>query len=195
MIKQREIRTVSAEMRIMDADGAPVKIMGHAALFDTLSEDLGGFREKIKRSAFTQAILTDDVRALFNHDPNMVLGRNRAGTLHLTEDERGLAFVIDPPDTSFARDLVISLRRGDVSQMSFGFQTVTDTWDMMDGETIRTLIEVRLFDVSPVTYPAYPQTEAALRSLEEFRNLSAANAQTDKGYLARMKMLTLQASV
>lgn len=195
MIKQREIRTVSAEMRIMDADGAPVKIMGHAALFDTLSEDLGGFREKIKRSAFTQAILTDDVRALFNHDPNMVLGRNRAGTLHLTEDERGLAFVIDPPDTSFARDLVISLRRGDVSQMSFGFQTVTDTWDMMDGETIRTLIEVRLFDVSPVTYPAYPQTEAALRSLEEFRNLSAANAQIDKGDLARMKMLTLQASV
>ncbi|MCK9994065.1 MAG: uncharacterized protein Dbin4_02585 [Alphaproteobacteria bacterium] len=188
---ERRTSTLDLELRAAGDDAPPV-IFGYAAVFNQLSEDLGGFRERIAPGAFTKA-LGDDVRALFNHDPNIVLGRTRAKTLRISEDQKGLAIEIDPPDTPAAASLIESLRRGDISQMSFGFQTVEDQWDLIDGAMIRTLLDVRLFDVSPVTYPAYPQTEAALRSLDEFRKHS--EPAKDMGDLARMKMLTMQASV
>ena len=110
-----ERRTViTPDLRII-AEATP-RIAGHAALFDSVSEDLGGFRERIRPGAFGASLAADDVRALFNHDPNVILGRNRAGTLRLTEDERGLGIEIDPPDTQVARDLMVSIARGDVSQ-------------------------------------------------------------------------------
>jgi uncharacterized protein len=146
------------------------KISGHAAVFD-VEGDGGWFREKIAPGAFTDSVQTDDVRALWNHDANFVLGRNRAGTLKLHEDERGLAIEIDPPDTQFARDLLVSIERGDVSQMSFGFQTVRDSWvRSTDGNNldVRTLEKVKLFDVSPVTFPFYPETDVAVRSHEQW---------------------------
>jgi hypothetical protein len=150
-------------------EGEKPKIRGHAAVFKELSEDLGGFRERIKPGAFAKAISKDDVRALFNHDPNYVLGRAKAGTLVLAEDDKGLAIEIDPPDTQWARDLMTSIGRKDISQMSFGFRVVKDEWidkDLWDPKkTIRTLIEVNLFDVSPVTFPAYPQTDVKVRSV------------------------------
>jgi HK97 family phage prohead protease len=141
-------------------------IEGHAAVFDALSEDLGGFREKIARGAFAESIGRDDVRALWNHDPNYVLGRSTAGTLRMTEDARGLLVQISPPDTTWARDLMKSIERGDVSQMSFAFQTEQDAWSKVAGAWERTLLSVRVFDVSPVTYPAYPQTDVGLRGRE-----------------------------
>lgn len=148
-------------------DGAR-KIIGHAAVFNQLSEDLGGFREQISAGAFADAIKGDDVRALFNHNPDFILGRNLAGTLRLKEDSRGLAIEIDPPDTQVARDLMVSMERGDVSQMSFGFSVRPNgqSWAKDDtGQVVRTLTKVRLFDVSPVVYPAYPQTNVAMREL------------------------------
>lgn len=154
------------ELRVSDEGDAP-KIVGHAAVFDELSEPIGftfPFRERIQRGAFRQSIGEDDVRALWNHNPDWVLGRNRAGTLRMREDDKGLAVEIDPPDTQWARDLLTSIRRGDVNQMSFGFQVIDDDWATENGESIRTLKKVRLFDVSVVTYPAYPQTDAAVRS-------------------------------
>lgn len=148
--------------------GAPV-IRGHAAVFGQLSEDLGGFREQIAPGAFKTAIETDDVRALFNHDANFILGRNRAKTLRLSEDARGLAIEIDAPDTQTIRDLVLApIERGDVTQMSFGFAVRPNGQDWAkndDGHTVRTLKNVRLFDVSPVVFPAYPQTDVAVREL------------------------------
>lgn len=155
------------EFRVVGDEGKT--IIGHAAIFNSLSEDLGGFREQIASGSFARAIGEDDVRALFNHDANLILGRNRAGTLKMSEDERGLKVEITPPDTVFANDLMKSIDRGDVSQMSFAFRVVKESWEHGEGgePDIRTLQEVELFDVSPVTYPAYKQTDVGLRSLED----------------------------
>jgi uncharacterized protein len=170
MKSQREFRTFALdELRLIDgAAGTTPKIRGHAAVFNSLSEDLGGFREVVAPGAFASAISTDDVRALFNHDPNYVLGRNRAKptpTMSLTEDPTGLMMDCDPPDTQWARDLMTSIKRGDISQMSFAFTTLDDGWERKDGVRIRTLRKVRLYDVSPVTYPAYAATDVGVRGV------------------------------
>jgi len=168
MSKEREVRTFTLDDIEVRSEDDKSKIKGHAAVFDKLSEDLGGFREKIASGAFAKTIKKSDIRALFNHDPNYVLGRNKAGTLTLEEDEKGLAIEIDPPDTSYAKDLMVSIERGDITQMSFAFKTIKDSWANQDKkESIRTLEEVDLFDVSPVTYPAYPQTDVKVRSFLE----------------------------
>ncbi len=161
-----ERRTIAlTELRVKQQDG-PRMITGYAAVFNTLSLDLGGFREMILPGAFAQTIGENDVRALFNHDANYVLGRNRAGTLRLREDENGLAIEIDLPDTQWARDLAVSVGRGDVTQMSFSFRTRKDEWLEVPGQGIvRRLMDVELFDVSLVTYPAYPATTAQARAL------------------------------
>ncbi len=167
------------ELRAIEGENGLRKITGYAAVFNKLSDDLGYFREKIQPGAFRNTLKADDVRALWNHDSNYILGRNRSGTLSLSEDDHGLKIEIDPPDAQWARDLMTSIERGDVDQMSFGFRTITDSWQLVDGEDIRTLIEVKLFDVSPVTFPAYPDTEVGLRSLEEHKK--AAGPSTDEG--------------
>lgn len=164
--------TLAIERRYFKADEIRVSrshgkqtIQGHAAVFHQLSEDLGGFREKIAPGAFADT-LDADVRALFNHDRNFVLGRTTSGTLRMSEDKTGLKVEIDPPDTTVARDLMTSIERGDISQMSFGFRVKEDEWEQGIGDNpdIRTLLAVELFDVSPVTFPAYPQTDVGLRS-------------------------------
>tara|TARA_R110002074_G_scaffold21173_5_gene66090 strand:+ start:9885 stop:10469 length:585 start_codon:yes stop_codon:yes gene_type:complete len=159
-------------MKVERRDGKPTIIRGHAAVFNSLSEDLGGFREQVLPGAFATAVKTDDVRALFNHDPNFILGRNRSGTLRLIEDARGLAFEIDAPETQTIMDLVIApIERGDVSQMSFAFSPRPGgaDWAKDDaGQVIRSLKNVRLYDVSPVVYPAYAQTDVAVRELRSF---------------------------
>lgn len=169
------------EMRVAAAaDDQPTKIEGYAAVFNALSDDLGGFREKIIPGAFAESILVDDVRALFNHDPNYVLGRNISGTLQLAEDDHGLKISITPPDTQWARDITELIRRGDVDQMSFGFMTITDQWHEEEGKTIRDLIKVKLFDVSPVTFPAYPQTVVAARDILSNKPAITQEGEPDK---------------
>ncbi|MFA5376878.1 MAG: HK97 family phage prohead protease [Dehalococcoidia bacterium] len=163
MHEDREIRTFAlSELRI--EDGEKPKIRGYASVFNQESEDLGGFREIVRPGAFKKTIQESDIRALFNHDANYVLGRKKTGTLVLEEDERGLKIVIDPPETTWAKDLLTSIRRGDIDQMSFGFKTVKDEWEKRDSQTFRYLVEAKLFDISPVTFPAYPQTSVAVRS-------------------------------
>ena len=163
---RREIRTCAHEVRA-DPQGNGLRFTGYAALFDSWSQDLGGFREQIAPGAFARAILEDDVRALFNHDPSYVLGRSRAGTLRLFEDATGLGFEIDAPDTARARDLHALVARGDVDQCSFGFIVRAEEWRTVPGgPDERILKDVDLFDVSIVTYPAYEQTTVAARSAE-----------------------------
>lgn len=138
-------------------------IEGYAAMFGKRSADLGGFVEEVAPTAFTKTVKEADVRALINHDPNMPLGRSSAGTLELSIDSTGLHYRINPPDTSYARDLMVSMERGDVNQSSFAFYTINDNWEATtNDQLLRTLIEVKLVDVSTVTYPAYPDATSGI---------------------------------
>lgn len=170
--ENKEIRVLPmTEFRVLKDDGKS-SLEGYAARFGKWSEDLGGFKEKIARGAFKKALKDSDVRALFNHDANYVLGRSTSGTLALKEDDKGLLMVNDPPATQWANDLMVSMDRGDISQMSFGFTVEKDEWNEdKEGRVTRTIHEVgRLFDVSVVTYPAYPDTTVALRSIEKLKD-------------------------
>jgi len=155
------------------SDGAPSRLVGHAAMFNALSDDLGGFREQIAPGAFARSLAEHDQRALWQHDPKLVLGRRGAGTLRIAEDDQGLAIEVDLPDTTWGRDAGISIARGDVTQMSFGFFTVADHWEERGGKLIRTLLDVDLLEVSPVTFPAYSQTDVSARSLDALRAAQA----------------------
>lgn len=157
------------EMRVETDDDGNSKLTGYAAVFNRDSVDLGGFIERIMPGAFTETLKSSDVRALFNHDPNMVLGRNTAGTLRMKENSKGLKFEIDLPDTQIARDVAVSVERGDISGSSFSFTTREDVWRTVDGQEIRELIEIdKLFDIGPVAFPAYTDTTVAARSLKEW---------------------------
>lgn len=155
-------------LQFRDADGGQPTIEGYAALFDvpTRIEDwFGEYTEVIRRGAFAKTIREADVRALLNHNPDWVLGRTKAGTLRLAEDERGLRVEILPPDTQWARDLMTSMKRGDVNQMSFAFKVIRQNWlNAGRDDEVRELLEVALYDVSVVTFPAYEQTEAYVRT-------------------------------
>jgi hypothetical protein len=168
MNKHLELRYYPIELRVTGDDKAPI-LEGHAAVFNVLSEDFGGWRERIAPGAFSEAI-KGDVRALWNHENDLVLGRAKSGTLTLVEDETGLAFRVTPPDTTWFRDRLVSLKRGDVTGASFGFWTESDDWKTEGDQKIRTILKVReLLEISPgVTFPAYPQasTDVALRSLQ-----------------------------
>ena len=158
----------ASELRMTKSDDGIMRFEGYAAMFNKWSEDLGGFREKIAPKAFTKALKNSDTRALFNHDSNYVLGRTSAKTLDIREDEKGLKFSVVPPDTTWARDLSVSLGRGDISQCSFGFTLGIDEWKEDKDGVSRTIKEVdRLPDISIVTYPAYPDTSVALRNMEQ----------------------------
>ena len=168
-------------------DGEPGTFEGYAAVFKRWSENLGGFTERIMPGAFSK-VLDDDVRALFNHDPNYVLGRTKASTLTLEEDKKGLRMAIKPPNVQWVRDLMESVRRKDINQSSFGFivDVDGDEWkEDKEGRVKRTIRSFsKLRDVSIVTYPAYTDTKVALRSLDEFRkendeSSSDADAQGD----------------
>lgn len=180
-MSNKERRIMPCEMR-MDGtaeDAAPV-ISGHGSVFNTRSENLGGFREVIMPGAFDD-VLNDDVRALFNHDPNFVLGRTISGTLTLEVDERGLKYEILSPNTQTIRDLLLEpLKRGDISQSSFAFRVARDgeEWDEDDeGVVVRTIHKFKqLFDVSPVTYPAYPEAGAATRAMDAWKEENGAGA-------------------
>lgn len=191
----RELRFSSAwqiaDMELREESGGPPHIVGHAAVFDQWSEDLGGYRERLDRGTFTKTLSDGaDIRALWNHDPLWVLGRTTSGTLTLAEDKKGLHYDIAAPETNMVHDLVLGpIRRKDVTQSSFAFRAIQQEWKEpkdLHGLYERTIHEAALFDVSPVTFPAYPQTDTQARSILleagfEFDALSAALARMQRG--------------
>jgi HK97 family phage prohead protease len=222
--KERRIVSRTGDLRAeAQAEGdAKQRIVGHAAVFDEWTTLYEGesfvWREIVRPGAFKDAIAENqDVRSLWNHDANWVLGRTTAGTLRLSEDETGLLSDTDPPDTQFARDLMLLIARGDVSQMSFAFtvrrgdETKTTEKDGVvvsedGGERVtiyrqgnqvieeRELLSMNLFDVSPVTYPAYEQTDVGLRKAGERREseirqrVLAGKQQRKPNHLELMRM-------
>lgn len=171
-IERRTVPAGDIEVRVLDGDAGLYEMVGHAAVFGDLSEDLGFFEswyERIAEGAFASVLRKNpDVRCLFNHDSNYVLGRTSAGTLELDEDEVGLFYRCAVGDTSYGRDLRTLLERGDVTQSSFAFRVARhgDTWEEDDdGNLVRTIHQFsELYDVSPVTYPAYTTTDVGLAS-------------------------------
>ena len=168
MSNTTEKRFYNIELEQREGTESATTIVGHAAVFNKLSENLGGFQERINKGAFDD-VLGDDVRAFFNHDPNHLLARSSSGTLRLSTDEEGLRYEFDVPDTTSGRDLLVSMTRGDITQSSFAFTVEDDVWNQENGMNIRTIKKVkRLYDVSPVSIPAYPDADdlvVAQRSL------------------------------
>lgn len=182
---ERERRDLSAPIEVRDNSRT---VAGYAAVFNSIADIGGAFREQIAPGAFAKAI-DGDVRALFDHDTSSVLGRTKAGTLRLNEDSRGLAVEIDLPDTQVGRDLTASMARGDIDGMSFGFRVTKQDWDESGDVPLRTIRELELLEVSVVTFPAYADTEVALRSLEAARKDQPEGDRSGvERFLARSKM-------
>lgn len=166
MTLERRATATPPEVR---ADNATLTALGYAALFNSRADIGGYFMEQIAPGAFAETLKTADVRALIDHDGGRVIGRTKAGTLRLREDDAGLYAEIDLPDTSDGRDLAVQLERGDISGMSFGFRVTHDEWDETGDMPMRTIRAVDLIEVSAVAFPAYGDTSLAMRSLDEAR--------------------------
>ncbi|MGH1274439.1 HK97 family phage prohead protease [Bacillus cereus] len=165
MAKTKETRTFDiTKLSTRDAtEEQPSKITGYAAVFNSKTTIGGWFDEVIVPGAFTRSLSENgDIRALFNHNWDNVLGRTKSGTLRLEEDEKGLKFEIELPNTSVGRDLAESMSRGDINQCSFGFWITEENWDYNVEPALRTIKEVELYEISVVSIPAYDDTEVSL---------------------------------
>jgi HK97 family phage prohead protease len=198
--KQPEIRTNSANFEVR-AEGDGMSFTGYASVFNSPSEDLGGFIEYVAPGAFKRSLQSrNEVKLLWNHDSGEPLASLRGGTMQLVEDERGLKVTAQLPNTTRGRDVAELLRTNVISEMSFGFNVIKDNWSR-DGQT-RTLESVRLFEVSVVSFGAYKATEAAVRSqptinpdqladallkLESGEELDEANASLITDVVAKLK--------
>jgi HK97 family phage prohead protease len=188
MTLEREVRGgVPAEIR---ADEGGLRVSGYAAVFNEPADIGGMFKEVIAPGAFRDALSRDDVVFLINHD-GLPLARTRSGTMTLTEDSKGLRMdtVLDPEDPD-VKSIAGKMKRGDLDKMSFAFRATKQEWDDTSDPPTRTIHEMRLFDVSIVTRPAYDGTSIAMRSLEDTRK-----DQRSKNFNAAAHRLRLKADL
>lgn len=175
MAEAWEMRVTAGKVELRDSPNGGKMFVGYAYRFMVESENLGGFVERIRPGAGAKTIAEQDLRGLFNHAPDNLLGRMGAGTMRMAEDAYGGGYQIDQPATSLGRDLGVLVARGDVYGSSFSMQVVRggQTWTKTErGFPLREITEMRMRDVGPVTFPAYPVgTEVALRCLAESRAL------------------------
>jgi len=177
---KKEIRVLKVGFRAVGED-EDRKLVGMPIVYNKDSEDMG-FIERITPGAAKNALKKSDIRVLYGHNSESLLplGRSSAGTLRAKDTKDGVEMEVDPPNTQFARDLMHSIDRGDIQDMSFGFTVKTDKWETVDNREIRTIEEIdELYDFSFVAYPAYPDTSVALRSLDNFKKTSV-NADSRK---------------
>ena len=194
----KERRYTPGDIELRGRDGAGATLIGHASVFDT-PYSLPGFDERVARGAFSKTISEPHgVAALWNHDPSAVLGRDKSGTLRLAEDDVGLRYEIDLPDTQLARDVYTLIERGDVYQSSFAFEVLDERWDSPDEQhdvPMRTLTTMRLYDVSPVTFPASPTTDVDVgRALRSYAESLGVTPEDLGGYFADLSTLRGDAS-
>lgn len=165
-LQKREVRPIATQFTARDDENPTIE--GYFAVFNSLYEIAPGMTESVKPGAFSRT-LSGDIRALTNHDTTLVLGRTKAHTLELREDEHGLwgKININPKDAD-AMNLYERVKRGDVDQCSFGFEIVNEETDFRaDGSVHWTITDVNLFEVSACTFPAYQETNIAARTQEK----------------------------
>ena len=160
-----EKRIFNIENRFETKEDGQEVVVGYGSIFNSRSENLGGFYEYISPTAISEeTIAKSDVRALINHDQNLILARSTTGTLDLSVDEKGLRYEFSIPETSYGKDLAINMKNGNITQSSFAFTVAEDEWSTDDeGNDIRTITSIdKLYDVSPVVYAAYSQADSDL---------------------------------
>lgn len=164
---KRQLRAVQTKFETRD-DGEKMRIVGYFAVFNSIYEIAPGMTESVAPGAFSRTLPGGDIRALTNHDTTLVLGRTKAGTLTLREDERGLYGEVEiNPNDSDAVNLYERVKRGDVDQCSFGFEIVSEETDFReDGSVHWTIKDVDLYEVSVCTFPAYEQTGVSARTAQ-----------------------------
>lgn len=188
-MKGTEVRNTTGVVELR-ADGNAKRLGGYALKFNRLSQNLGGFVERIAPGALTKTLRDGgDVLCRYQHEDHYILGRTTSGTLRLALTDEGLDYEVDLPATSYAEDLAALAERGDVQHSSFAFRTLADEWGFTEqGFPLRTLTEIQLVDVAPVVQPAYLDTTSGLRSLAESRHLDldAVRAAAESGTLAEV---------
>lgn len=166
----KEIRA-SGAAAALSAENDGKTVAGYAAVFNSPTSICGLWDEVIEPGAFTDTLRSgQDVLALYSHEIERLLGRQSAGTLRLSQDDKGLAVEIDLPDTSDGRDVGVLVQRGDLKGMSFGFCVTKQEWDETVTPPRRTIMAVDLYEVTITADPAYEDTEIGMRSLEEARS-------------------------
>lgn len=160
---ERETRILQQELAEVRISKDGKTLAGYGAVFGSRSKPLGGFVEEIARGAKVEF---EDVHATYNHSPDQLLGRVKSGTLRVTIDDVGIRYSVDLPNTTAGRDVRELVERGDVDGSSFAFDTLDDEWSRKDDITLRTLKAVKVYELGPVAFPAYPDTTVAVRSLQ-----------------------------
>ena len=183
----RQVRTASTEFKTRD-DNGNLAIEGYFAVFDSVYQIAPDMSESIAHGAFDNTI-SDDIRALINHDTTLVLGRTKAGTLQLRTDSHGLWGHIDiNPNDSDAMNLYNRVQRGDVDQCSFGFDIINEETEFReDGSIHWTIKEVKLYEVSPCTFPAYSETSISARAAERDELIKRKNEAWKEKMLSKLK--------
>lgn len=187
--EKRELTTRQIEIR--ETDDGKRFLTGYAVVWEKKSNVLGywmKFREQFKQGAFVESLMNDDQRFLFSHDTAKVLGRTKNKTLTLEEDNIGLRFDLELPDTTLGDDTYKSIKRGDIDGVSFGFQKIIDEYEEFENDvTLRTVTKAKLLEVSVVAFPAYPDSTVSARGYDPYKEHVA-----DKQMHLRRKKLFLK---
>lgn len=183
---ERRALSTGGELRVAKGSDGIGTAAGYAVLWNNRTDIGGWWTEQFAPGCFTQSLTAGDVVALHSHDDARPVGRRSRGTLRLNEDQRGLAFENDLPDTNDGRDLKVQLDRGDIEGMSFRFRARREEWDETVEPPLRTIHEADLIEITYTAFPAYPDTEAGMRSLEMAR--TERRQHNKSGALARLRM-------
>lgn len=183
MNKTEKRELLSSALEIRESENGIRTIAGYAVKWEMKSVTMGywqRFKEQFKKGAFTDSLTQDDQLALWSHDTSQVLGRTKNGTLRLFEDEVGLRFELDLADTTLGDDTYKTIKRGDVDGVSFGFQMAKEEWDESDPDNVvRSVTKAKLLEISPVAFPAYPDSQVSARSHDPYKQFVNERNQTE----------------
>lgn len=178
------------EIRSTEISRNDTKLMGYVVKWNSRSQLIWGeFYEQFSPKAFSQSLSTNpDIRALFEHDHKALLGRTTSNTLILNEDDIGLRFELTPPDTQLGRDLLVSVDRGDIRGMSFGFMATTESWDFNQEPCIRTVNTAELFEITVTSMPAYQESDIQIAKRSMLEAKAKLKPDLSKAWLDLMEL-------